>query len=242
MNRQRMAARRRRCAGVAVCILLVAGAAFSPVRENMMRAAKDGAAALWSIARHDVQTQTLILPELEVYALQLGVYESGERAQTEAERLLEAGIPCVVWQRERMRLVCGASLSAEGLDHTAAAGRETFVVHETLPQIRLRLNAEAEELKAVCELLRLPDTLLETLDGGDAQLDALVAQTRSKAQAALTAHPESVLYTQLAQSLMDWCALVQQAQDSSMGESSRVYAQAMACVLADRLRSALGEL
>lgn len=207
-----------------------------------MRAAKDGAAALRSIACHDVQTQTLILPKLDVYALQLGVYESGERAQTEAESLLEAGIPCVVWQRERMRLICSASLSAERLDCAAAAGRETFVVHETLPQIRLHLNAEAEELQAVCELLRLPDTLLETLDSGDAQLDALVAQTQSKAQAALTAHPESALYTQLAQSLMDWCALAQKAQASDMGESSRAYAKAMACVLADRLREALGEL
>lgn len=242
MNRQRVAVRRRRCAGVVMMILFVTGAAFSPIRGSLMRAAKDGVQAFRGFASHDVQTQTLILPELEVYALQLGVYESGERAQTEAERLLEAGIPCVVWQRERMRLVCSASLSEEGLERATAAGRETFAVHETLPQIHLRLNAETEELQAVSELLCLPDTLLETLDSGDAQLDMLVAQTRSKAQVALTAHPESALYTQLAQSLMDWCALVQQAQDSSMGESSRAYAQAMACVLADRLRSALGEL
>ena len=48
---------------------------------------------------------SLTLPEIPVYALQLAVFDSGERALAQARALQQEGIRCMVWQREKMRLI-----------------------------------------------------------------------------------------------------------------------------------------
>ena len=109
--RQREAHRRRRrrlCIAAAVTLLAVA--AMAPqMREALMTWMRSGIAAVSAALPRSGEAQ-VTLPELRVYALQLGVYDSGERAQAEMHRLTEGGVPCVIWQREQMRIVCDAAL------------------------------------------------------------------------------------------------------------------------------------
>lgn len=244
-NRQRMAIMRRwrRRAITLGLVLLLAGLAMSPqLRGIIVQAAQGGLSSIQTFASGEAQTAELTLPELSVYALQLGVYDNGERAQQEAERLLEAGVPCVIWQRERMRLICSVAAAQEGLDTGAAMGRDVYVIHETLPEVRLRINAAADELESVRELLLMPDALFAALEAPEAELDALTADTRRMAQKALTAHPENALYTQLAQSLLDWCDVIEEGKQTAMAGQIRTYAKTSVCTLARQLRDALAAL
>lgn len=230
-----------------VCVLLIVLAlgalAMQPeLRGRIAQAGREGLAAVQAFAQSagDGSAQAeLTLPEMEVWALQLGVFDSGESATQEQQRLAAGGVPCVVWQRERMRLICCVALARDGLDMQAAGGRESFVIRETMPEVQLRLTASPGEMEDVLSLLRLPDALLIALLGDAQTLEELVSGAEQQAGRALSAHPENELYTQLAQSLVNWCALMRRTAQESDGQTARIYAQATMCTLCRELRRAL---
>lgn len=229
--------------GVLLIVLALCALAMQPeLRARIAQAGREGLAAVQAFAQtagDDSAQAELTLPEMQVWALQLGVFDSGESAAQEQRRLAAEGVPCVVWQREKMRLICGVALSRDGLDAQAAGGRESYVVQETLPEVRLRLTASQGELEDALSLLRLPDALLAALLGDGQTLDALVSGTEQQAGRALSAHPENELYTQLAQSLVNWCALMRQTAQGSDAQTARIYAQTTMCTLCRELRRAL---
>ena len=239
--RQREARRRRRrrlCIAAAVALLAVA--AMAPqAREALFTWAQRGVTAVAAVLPRSGEAQ-VTLPQRRVYALQLGVYDSGERAQGELQRLTEEGVPCVIWQREQMRIVCDAALSREALEDAAAQGREAYVTEETLPEVVLRVEAQSGALSGVRELLLLPDSLLAALSGEGA-LAGLLESTRVQAASALSAHPEHALYTQLAQSLCNWCALIESTLEAKGEAVARSYARATICTLSYELRRVLTE-
>lgn len=240
-RRQREAHRRRhRRLCIAAAVTLLAVAAMAPqTREALMTWMRSGVAAVSAALPRSGEAQ-VTLPELRVYALQLGVYDSGERAQAEMQRLTEGGVPCVIWQREQMRIVCDAALSREALADAAAQGREACVTEETLTEVVLRVEAHSGALSSVRELLLLPDSLLVALSGEEPLAD-LLERTRAQAALALAAHPEHTLYTQLAQSLCNWCALIEGTLDAQDEAVARSYARATICTLCYELRRVLTE-
>jgi len=181
----------------------------------------------------------MTLPKREMFALQLGVFDSGERAGLEAQRLKKLGVRCVVWQREKMRIICGVALSREGLDLSSAQGNEAYVIKDVLPKVSLRMHSDAESIARAQRLLELPDEILMHLLTGEAALETLVSDAKKTAQAELGRHPENLLYTQLAQSLVNWCALMETAIMESDEASSRNYAAVTICTLCRELRVAL---
>lgn len=188
--------------------------------------------------RQSTQAQ-VSLPRMRVYALQLGAYDNGERAQRELERLYAAGTLCMLWQREQMRLVCDAATRKAALDASAARGNETWIVEEELDEVNLRIGADAQRIDAVRSLLLLPDAMLGQLCEEGAQLSDLCAKARTQAEAALDAHPDHLLYTQLAQSLINWCALMENTR-ATQGEAAAIcYARVTLCTLCTELRRAL---
>ena len=238
-RRQREAHRRRRrrlC--IAAAVMLLAVAAMAPkAREALMTWMRSGVAAVSAALPRSSEAQ-LTLPELRVYALQLGVYDSGERAQSEQQRLMAAGVPCVIWQREQMRIVCDAACAREALDGASSQGREAYVIGEALPEVVLRVEAQSGAVDDVRALLLLPDELLSALSGEEA-LTGLLERTRSQAVAALHAHPEHELYTQLAQSLCNWCALIEGTLETQGEAAARSYARVTVCTLCYELRRTL---
>ena len=239
--RQREARRRRRrrlCIAAAVAMLAVV--AMAPqLRGELAAWARRGLAAVPALIPRSGEAQ-VTLPERQIYALQLGVFDSGERAQTELQRLTADGVPCVIWQREQMRIVCDAALSREALADAAAQGREACVTEETLTEVVLRVEAQSGALSSVRELLLLPDSLLVALSGEEPLAD-LLERTRAQAALALAAHPEHALYTQLAQSLCNWCALIEGTLETQGEAVARSYARATICTLCYELRRVLTE-
>ena len=110
--------------GVLLIVLALCALAMQPeLRARIAQAGREGLAAVQAFAQtagDDSAQAELTLPEMKVWALQLGVFDSGESAAQEQRRLAAEGVPCVVWQRERMRLICGVALSRDGLDVQAA--------------------------------------------------------------------------------------------------------------------------
>ena len=241
--RQARARRVRRRVCVLLIVLALGALAMQPeLRARIAQAGREGLTAVQAFAQpagDDSAQAELTLPEMEVWALQLGVFDSGESAAQEQRRLSAEGVPCVVWQREKMRLICSVALTREGLDTQAAGGRESFVVKETMPGVRLRLTASQGEMEDALALLRLPDALLLALLGDGQTLDALVSGAEQQAGSALSAHPENELYTQLAQSLVNWCALMRQTMQNTSEQTARIYAQTTMCTLSRELRRAL---
>ena len=220
-------------------VLLLAGTAMAqPLRDRLLQAGRAGLAAVQTFASSTPEEAELTLPEISIWALQLGVFDSGERAAQEQERLLAQGIPCAVWQREQMRLICEAAPAKEALDMAAAGGQESFVIAETAPQVSLRLSAAQGEAQEAAAFLALPDELLERLFAGE-PLTELVAKTRETAARALTAHPQSAVYTQLAQSLVNWCALMEQTMQAQTQTAATAYARVTMYMLCRELRLTL---
>jgi len=181
----------------------------------------------------------MTLPKREMYALQLGVFDSGERAASEARRLQAQGVRCVVWQRDRMRIISGVALSREKLNHASAGGNEVYVIKDVLPKVSLRITADAERIAKVQRLIETPDEILMHLLTGEKPLDVLVRQAKEIAQEELHVHPEHALYTQLAQSLVNWCSLMETAMRENGEASARNYAAVTICTLCRELRLAL---
>lgn len=240
-RREREARRKRRLRrlGIVMAVALLCAAAMTPpLRAHIAGWLRRGMNAAAAFAPgHEAQAE-VTLPKKQVYALQLGAYDSGERAQSEMQRLTQAGVPCVIWQREQMRIVCDAALTRDGLSAAAAQGQEAYTVQETLAEVVLRVSADSAQVEAVQALISLPDSLLEAIGKGE-ELGTLLERTRVQAQAALTAHPDHALYTQLAQSLVNWCQLIEQTREARGEEIARSYAGVTICTLCYELRQAL---
>ena len=114
------------------------------------------------------------------------------------------------------------------------------MIKDVLRKVPLRISCAAQEMEAVQTLLQTPDTILmELLSGEAASLAALVADTRRIAAQALGTHPENALYTQLAQSLLNWCSLMDTAQQTADDQQARSYAALTMCTLCRELRETL---
>ena len=172
------------------------------------------------------------LPERRIYALQLGVFDNEESAESERKRLAAMGVPCVVWQDAQMRLMADAATSRETL-LGETAGQTSFVTEETLTRVDMRLSAGRSDGNDAARLLHLPDEALSRLESGEALADVL-ADVRAQAQRGVSAHPENTLYTQLAQSLVNWCALIEKTPNGD-----KPYARATMALLCRELRRAL---
>ena len=131
-RRQRAARMRRRCM-IAAGVLLLGALAMAPGLREKLRSLSWDVQAFSSGA----QQAELTLPEREIFALQLAVFDSGERAASEARRLQAKGVRCIVWQREKMRIVSSVALSREALDLETAKGEEAYVIRDTMEAVPL---------------------------------------------------------------------------------------------------------
>lgn len=182
----------------------------------------------------------LTLPERRICALQLGVFDDGERASLEAQRLQAAGVRCVIWQGERMRIVSCAALSREALDMESAGGQEAYVLQETLPAVAMKIEAGERSAAEAQKLLLLPDSVfLRLAQREEAELGQILLETRQAADQAIDAHPENALYTSLAHSLDAWCDLMDDAVKALPPQRARVYAALTMCTICRELRAAL---
>lgn len=221
-------------------VLLLAGMAMAPqLRQSLMDMAARGMDAVQTMAWSYAAQAQITLPEKAVCALQLGAYESGERAQSELTRLTGEGTLCVIWQREKMRIVCDAAGSKGKLSSDAARGSDAWVLQDELPEVVLRVNADAGEIDSVRSLLTLPDELFAKLCEQGEELAKIIGTAREAAVQAKGAHPENALYTQLVQSLVNWCALMDNTRAAYGDETTRSYARVTMCTLCYELRQAL---
>ena len=129
----------------------------------------------------------------------------------------------------------------EDLPKEAAGGEEAYVIADPWPEVSLRLSAGEAELGDVQAMLCMPDHLFDRLLQSEAEepLERIVQQAAEAAEQALTAHPENVLYTQLAQSLSNWCTLMEDAGTQLDGQAARRYAAVSMGTLCRELRMAL---
>ena len=242
VSRRRQEERRRivrRRMLIAAGVLLLAGAAMTPqLRGSLVQMAQQGVFAVQTLALTQEAQMEVTLPEMTVYALQLGVYDNGEHALNRQKQLEEEGVLSVIWQRSQMRLVCDAVQRKGALSADAANGAEAWVISEELPEIVLRVSAQEGELEEVSGLLTLPDALFARLCD-QAPLSALISGAREQAQAALSAHPEHELYAQLAQSLAGWCTLMEETAQAQGEAAARSYARVTMCTLCYELRQTL---
>ena len=197
----------------------------------------------------DVQTfservqQEIVLPGYDVYALQLAVFDSGERAASELKRLQALGVRCVIWQKEKMRIVADAAFARDALNIAAAKGQEAYVIRDTLEPVSLRLSADSAGISEAEVLLELPDDALRRIiEDKQIPLAQIVADVNETAGAALNLHPESDLYTQLAQSLVSWSALVKRTLEETNESDARSYGAVTLYTLCRDLRQALSAL
>lgn len=183
-------------------------------------------------AQKSVQTE-VVLPEIQVFALQLGVFDSEARARSEAVRLEQRGVRCMIWKKDRLRLIADAAAERAALDMRMAGGQDAYIVSETLPEIRLSIGADAGGIDAVKAMLVLPDEAFGRMLAGAAP-QTEIDRIRPIAEAAVTAHPEHALYTGLAENLIAWCDVME-----PLGESAAGYAKAAMFALCRELRQAL---
>lgn len=215
---------------LALAVLALASAAMAPeLRAYLTAKIRGGAQAFAELRAQEIE---VTLPERKLYALQLGVFDNGESAERERERLTALGVPCVVWQGAQLRLMADAATSRDAL-LSETAGQACFVAEETLPRVDMKLSAGRSDALEAARLLHLPDETLSRLESGEPPDDVL-ADVRAQAQTGVSAHPENTLYTQLAQSLVNWCALIE-----GTPEGAQPYARATMALLSRELRRAL---
>ena len=239
-RRKRQAAQLRKRLLIAMAIMgAIAALALSPqIQGELAGWAKN----IQTFSPQSVQ-QEITLPEYDVYALQLAVFDSGERAASELERLQRLGVRCVIWQRERMRIVADTAFSRDALNVNAAKEQEAYVIRDTLKAVSLRLSADALSVAEAKVLFELPDkTLRSIIEDVQMPLDQIAEDVRAAAQQALPTHPENELYTQLAQSLVSWSALMKSALEESDEKEVRSYGAVSMCLICRQLRQALSAL
>ena len=232
-RRKRQAARLRKNLLMTVAGML-ALLAFSPAIRAQLRGWAQDVQAFSQSTQMD-----MTLPEYDIYALQLAVFDSGERAADELKRLQSRGVRCVIWQKERMRIVADAAFSRDALNLNAAKGHEAYVIRDTLEEVSLRLSTDAVSAAQAKHLLETPDRVLAALLKGEETAEQLIAQTRALAEEAVDAHPENALYTQLAQSLINWSALMEKTLTETDDAGARSYGAVTLCMLCRELRQAL---
>ena len=229
----------RRALTVGASVFLAATAVFLAVSRfapgGMQRLKR-----IWLADDEKTEQAVLTLPERELFALQLGVFDDGSRAAAQAARLESLGIQCMIWQREKLRIISSVALEKDRLDISGAKDQPGYVIGVKLEALNLRLEAGADALAAVQSLLAMPDgILMDLLEHPQKSLHEIVIQTRSAAEEALDAHPENRLYTQLAKSLQDWCDLMDDMLLKGHGEQVRSFAAVTICALCRELRTAL---
>ena len=198
---------------LALAVLALTSAAMAPeLRAYLNAKIRRGVQAFADLRAQEIE---VTLPERRIYALQLGVFDNGESAES-----------------ERKRLAADAATSRETL-LGETAGQTSFVTEETLTRVDMRLSAGRSDGNDAARLLHLPDEALSRLESGEALADVL-ADVRAQAQRGVSAHPENTLYTQLAQSLVNWCALVEKTPNGD-----KPYARATMALLCRELRRAL---
>lgn len=182
------------------------------------------------------------LEALDVYALQLAVFDSGERAANELARLQKLGVRCVIWQKERMRIVADAAFSREALNAGAAKGQEAYVIREQLEEVSLRLSADETGVMQAKRLLETPDGILRALVQERQPVETIIAQTKAIAEPAVHTYPGNSLHTQLAQSLISWSTLMEKTIAEAEEADARSYGAVTMCTLCRELRQALSAL
>ena len=230
--------RMRRRALIAGLILLLGALAMSdPLRERIGEWMREGARAAATFAGQNTATIDVTLGEMEMVALQLGVFDSEERAKSEQMRLREAGIPCVIWQRDKLRLICGAASTKEALDQSLAGGNEAYIVRDTLQAVSLRIRCAADQTQEAAAFLSLPDETLKMLLAPELiKMETMLWDVQKKAEHALEAFPENALCMQLAQQLLDWCQLIRTEKDEN---SARCLAAISMCTICREWRNVL---
>ena len=214
---------------LALAVLALASAAMAPdLRAYLTAKIRGGVQAFADLRTQEID---LVLPEKKLVLLQLGVFDNGESAQSERARLAGLGVRCLLWQDARMRLIVDAATDQKTLMDAAAQGLASFVAEETLARVDVSLSAGETDARTAAALLHLPDETLARLEGDEA-MEAILDDVRMRAEQAVSAHPENALYTQLAQSLMNWCALMEETE-------MRPYARATMALLCRELRRAL---
>lgn len=234
-RRRQRAARMRRRLLTAAGVLLLGALAMAPGLKEKLRSLS------WDVQTFSggAQQAELTLPEREIYALQLAVFDSGERAASEARRLQTKGVRCIVWQREKMRIVSSVAFSRDALDLETAKGEEAYVIRDTMEAVPLRLSCGAAEMAQVQKLLETPDSVLTRLLTGGETLSDILADVASVVSQEAGSHQDNALYTQLAQSLVNWCALMERTMKETDERSARSYAAVTMCTLCRELRLAL---
>ena len=217
---------------LALAVLALTSAAMAPeLRAYLNAKIRRGVQAFADLRAQEIE---VTLPERRIYALQLGVFDNGESAESERKRLAAMGVPCVVWQDAQMRLMADAATSRETL-LGETAGQTSFVTEETLTRVDMRLSAGKSDGNDAARLLHLPDEALSRLESGETLADVL-ADVRAQAQRGVSAHPENTLYTQLAQSLVNWCALIEKTPNGD-----KPYARATMALLCRELQTGAGQ-
>lgn len=220
-------------------VLLLASIAMAPqLRARIADAVRRASGTVQTIAAGKAQVQ-IVLEEKKVYALQLGAYDNGEHAQREQNRLIGDGILPVIWQREQMRLVCDASESKRTLSSDAAKGNDVWTIQDTLPEVALRISADAQTLSAARALLTLPDRVFEQLCTEPEKIEENLAFIREEANRAQGAHPENALYTQLAQSIVNWCNMMDSTRETHGDQAAASYGRVTMYTLCYELRREL---
>ena len=225
---------------IAIGVLMLAVMAMAqPLRESLLLTLKRVAGAVQAIAISGPAQTQVTLPSRTVYALQLGAYDNGKHAQDELVRLSQEGLLAVIWQKEQMRLVCDASEGKGKLDTGAAMGRDAWVISEELPEVSLIVTAGSASLDTVRSLLLLPDALFAKLCDESWSLAKTVEHARDAATPAQRTDPDNALYSQLAQSLVNWCNLMDSIRESHSETAAKSYARVSMCTLCRELRLAL---
>lgn len=236
-QRQRRAAQaRKHTAQFAAAIGLLACLTSAPLIADRA----ERLAGIQAFSQSDQQEITL--PEYEVYALQLAVFDSGERAAAELKRLQQAGVRGIIWQGKQMRIVADAAFSREALNLNAAKGQEAYVIRDTLEMVSVRLSADALSIAKAKDLLQAPDEALNALVRREQTLEDIVTRIKPLAEEAIHTHPENALYTQLAQSLLDWSMLMEKTLEETDDAAAGSYAAVTLCTLCRELRQALSML
>ena len=154
-RRRERAKRLRARIALGLCVAALGAMAASPgAREGILGALQGGVrSAQAAFAGNAASERELTLSAMRVWALQLGVYDNGERAQAEQERLTASGMPCIIWQGERMRIVCAAAPDEGTLD--ADVGMETYAISDEWPEVRLRVSGTDAQAQRAAALQRL---------------------------------------------------------------------------------------
>ena len=238
-RRKRQAARVQR--GLLMAVLtagVIAALGFAPQLRGQIAAMARDVQTFSQSAQLD-----LTLPGYDVYALQLAVFDSGERAASELARLQALGVRCTIWQKEKMRIVADAAFSREALSRRAAKGQEAYIIRDALEDVSLRLSADATGVEEAKQLLEIPDaTLKRIIQEYETPLAQIIGDAERAAQAATDAHPENALYTQLAQSLVSWCAAMKKTLEEAGEDDARSYGAVTMYALCRDLRQALSRL